>query len=149
GEGRPGAMIGTVPANDARDWGIDPVPPELRRLGTPATFTLWFNLGISLLLPIVAAFLVPGLSLRGAIAAIVVGVVIGNVMLGWAASIGAATGAPGMVLYRPSLGRRGSYAPTVLNVAQNVGWGAFELLIIGTAAAAVSHRVFGVALRPV
>jgi nucleobase:cation symporter-1, NCS1 family len=94
------------------------------------------------LLPIVAAFLVPGLSVTQAIWAIVIGVVLGNLMLGYSGLIGAATGAPAMVLYRPSLGRRGSYAPTVLNVLQNIGWGAFELLIIGTAAAAVTGQVF-------
>jgi len=53
-----------------------------------------------------------------------------------------------MVLYRPSLGRRGSYAPTALNVLQNIGWGSFELIIIGTASAAVSKRVFGFGGRP-
>ena len=130
------------------EWGIEPVPPELRRFGNVDGFALWFNLGISLLLPIVAAFLVPGMSFVGAVAATLVGVVIGNTMLGYAGRIGAATGAPAMVLYRASLGRAGSYGPTALNVAQNVGWGAFELLIIGTAAAAASERVFGVAGRP-
>ncbi|MGH2760712.1 MAG: purine-cytosine permease family protein [Actinomycetota bacterium] len=133
---------------DVPDWGVDPVPTNLRRLGTFDTAALWGNLGISLLLPIVAAFLVPGLSFGQAVAAILVGVVIGNLMLAYAGRIGAATGAPGMVLYRPALGRRGSYAPTVLNIAQNIGWGAFELLIIGTAAAAITERAFGVNARP-
>jgi nucleobase:cation symporter-1, NCS1 family len=134
---------------DAPDWGIDPVPQGLRRLSTFDTAALWGNLGISLLLPIVAAFLVPGLSFAQAALAIVVGVVIGNVMLAYAGRIGAATGAPAMVLYRPSLGRRGSYAPTVLNVLQNIGWGAFELLVIATAAAAITDRAFGVSARPI
>jgi putative hydroxymethylpyrimidine transporter CytX len=35
----------------------------------------------------------------------------------------------------------------VLNVAQNIGWGAFELLIIGTASAAISERLFGAGAR--
>jgi putative hydroxymethylpyrimidine transporter CytX len=48
-----------------------------------------------------------------------------------------------MVLLRAPLGRRGSYAPTVLNVAQNLGWSTFELIIISSAAAALSDRVFG------
>jgi putative hydroxymethylpyrimidine transporter CytX len=135
--------------NDAPEWGIDPVPPDLRRLNTIDTAVLWANLGVSLLLPIVAAFLIPGLSFAQAAAAIVVGVVIGNLMLGYAGRIGAATGVPAMVLYRPSLGRRGSYAPTALNILQNIGWGSFELLIIGTAAAAISKRALGVELRAV
>ncbi|HYZ91616.1 MAG TPA: cytosine permease [Actinomycetota bacterium] len=134
---------------DVPEWGIDPVPEGLRQFTTIDTAMLWANLGVSLLLPIVAAFLVPGLSFRRAAAAILVGVVIGNVMLGYAGRIGAATGVPAMVLYRPSLGRHGSYAPTALNVLQNVGWGSFELLIIGTAAAAISERALGVELRPV
>jgi putative hydroxymethylpyrimidine transporter CytX len=134
---------------DAPEWGIDPVPTPLRRFGGFDMWALWFNLGISLLLPIVAAFLVPGLPFWGAALAVGVGVVIGNLMLGYAGRIGAATGAPAMVLYRASLGRIGSYGPTVLNVAQNIGWGAFELLIIGTASAAISRRVFHVDARPV
>jgi nucleobase:cation symporter-1, NCS1 family len=131
------------------DWGIDPVPPELRRFSVFDGFVLWFNLGISLLLPIVAAFLVPGLSFVGAAVAVLIGVVIGNAMLGYAGYMGAATGSPAMVLYRPSLGRAGSYTPSVLNVLQNIGWGAFELIVIATAASAVSKRVFGFSARPV
>jgi nucleobase:cation symporter-1, NCS1 family len=139
---------GREPVSGVPDWGIDPVPSHLRQLGTFDTAALWGNLGISLLLPIVAAFLVPGLSFAQAVGAIVVGVVIGNLMLAYAGRIGAATGAPAMVLYRPALGRRGSYAPTALNVLQNLGWGAFELLIIGTASAAISERAIGVGARP-
>src|SRR5262245_36756450 len=128
--------VGTDPTRSTdtpTGWGIDPVPPRLRTLGLFDMGALWGNLGISLLLPIVAAFMVPGMTFTRALVAIVVGVAIGNAMLGWAGRIGAQTGAPAMVLYRPSLGRRGSYAPTVLNVLQNIGWGSFELLIIGTA----------------
>ncbi len=130
------------------EWGVDPVPPQLRVLDGFDTGALWGNLGISLLLPIVAAFMVPAMSFRSAVAAIAVGVLIGNLMLGYAGRIGAKTGAPAMVLYRPALGLRGSYAPTALNVLQNIGWGSFELLIIGTAAAAISTRTLGVGLRP-
>lgn len=136
-----------APAASVSEWGIEPPTPELRRLGLFDTAALWGNLGISLLLPIVAAFLVPGLSFAQAMLAIAVGVVIGNLMLGYAGRIGAETGAPAMVLYRPALGRRGSYAATVLNVLQNIGWGSFELLIIGTAAAAITDRALGVSAR--
>jgi putative hydroxymethylpyrimidine transporter CytX len=134
--------------SEVHGWGIEPVPQRLRRLSFFDNAALWGNLGISLLLPIVAAFMVPGLSFGGAVLAIAVGVVIGNAMLGYAGRIGSSTGAPAMVLYRPSLGRRGSYAPTILNVLQNIGWGSFELLIIGTAAAAVTNRAFGFSARP-
>lgn len=128
-------------------WGIEPVPREMRTLGLVDTGVLWGNLGISLLLVVVGGILVPGLSLPEATLAIVVGALIGNLMLGVAARIGAETGAPGMVIYRAPLGLRGSFGPTVFNILQNVGWGAFEIFIIATAAAGVSDRLFGARLR--
>lgn len=130
------------------EWGIEPIPPEMRTLGALDNGALWGNLGISLLLPVVGAFLVPALSLRDATLAIVVGALIGCTMLGIAARIGAETGVPGMVVYRAPLGLRGSFGPTLFNVLQNVGWGSFEIFIIGTAAAGVSDRLLGARLRP-
>jgi NCS1 family nucleobase:cation symporter-1 len=96
---------------------------------------------------VAAAGLVPALSFKQALLAILIGAVAGNVLLGLAGMIGADARVPGMVLLRAPLGRRGSYAPTVLNVVQNVGWSTFELIIISTAAAALSQRVFGFEAR--
>jgi nucleobase:cation symporter-1, NCS1 family len=96
---------------------------------------------------VAAAGLVPMLSFRQALLAILIGALAGSVLLGLAAAIGADARVPGMVLLRAPLGRRGSYAPTVLNVAQNLGWSTFELIIISTAAAALSERVFGFEAR--
>ena len=64
-------------------------------------------------------------------------------MLGVAGAIGADARVPGMVLMRAPLGRRGSYLPTGVNVLQGLGWSIFELLIIATAAAALSDELFG------
>jgi putative hydroxymethylpyrimidine transporter CytX len=124
-------------------WGIEPVPERLRVLSFLDTAALWGSLGVSLLVLVAGTFLVPALSLRNALIAIAVGGVVGNVMLGTAGAIGAQARVPAMVLMRPSLGRRGSYGATALNVAQNLGWAIFELIVIGTAAAALSDRVFG------
>ncbi|HTZ04526.1 MAG TPA: cytosine permease [Gaiellaceae bacterium] len=124
-------------------WGITPVPERLRVLSGLDSALLWGNLSVSLLVIVIGALLVPALSLRDAFLAIVVGAIVGNVLLGLAALIGADARVPGMVLLRAPLGRRGSYAPTVLNVAQNVGWSTFELIIIATAAAALSDHLLG------
>jgi nucleobase:cation symporter-1, NCS1 family len=124
-------------------WGIEPVPERLQVLGLLDTMLLWGNLSVSLLVIVLGAVLVPALSLRDALIAIVVGAVAGNVLLGLAGLIGADARVPGMVLLRAPLGRRGSYAPTLLNVAQNLGWSTFELIVISTAAAALSKKVFG------
>ena len=119
------------------------MPERLRVLGLFDLTLLWGNLSVSLLVIVAAAGLVPMLSLPQALIAILIGAVAGNVLLGLAGAIGADARVPGMVLLRAPLGRRGSYAPTVLNVAQNLGWSTFELIIISTAAAALSERVFG------
>ncbi len=127
----------------AVEWGVEPVPTERRPLGALEMFVLWFNLGVSLLLLVAGALLVPGLSLRDALLATFVGAVLGNLLLGLAAWIGAEVGAPSMVLLRAPLGIRGSAVPTALNVLQNVGWGAFEILIIATSADAITRRLLG------
>ena len=124
-------------------WGIEPVPPRLRVLDGVETGLLWGNLGVSLLVVVAAAALVPALSLRDALVAIVLGCAVGNLMLGAAGAIGADARVPGMVLMRAPLGRRGSYLPTGVNVLQGIGWSIFELLIIATAAAALSDELLG------
>ena len=126
-----------------RTWGITPVPERLRTLSFLDVTLLWGNLGISLLVLVAGAFLGPALGLERALLAIVVGAVLGNALLGLAGLIGAERRVPAMVLLRDPLGERGSYVPTVLNVAQNVGWATFELIIIAAAANALADRVFG------
>ena len=86
-------------------WGVDPVPARLRVLSGLDTGLLWGNLGLSLLVIVAGAALVPALSLRHALVAIVLGCLIGNLMLAVAAAIGADARVPGMVLMRAPLGR--------------------------------------------
>jgi putative hydroxymethylpyrimidine transporter CytX len=135
-------MINVV--EQLRAYGITPVPPEARRLGMLDTFVLWADLGVSFLVMVVGMFLVPGLSLAEALVAILVGAVLGNLLLGVTATIGSDTGVPTMVLFRPVLGLRGSFAPTVLNVLQLVGWATFEIIVMAQAATLLSQRLLGV-----
>ena len=128
---------------DTPSWGIEPVPERLRVLGGLDMGLLWGNLGVSLLVLVAASFLVPALSLPQALIAIVVGALIGNLMLAAAGGIGADARVPAMVLLRAPLGRRGLYLPTVLNVAQCLGWAIFELIIIAAAVGALSDELFG------
>jgi nucleobase:cation symporter-1, NCS1 family len=124
--------------------------PPRRVLGLTDQTVLWANLGVSLLLPVTATFIltpdpaVAPLSLGAALVAIVVGSLVGNSLLGLGALPGAETGAPAMVLLRGLLGRRGSYLPTALNLAQCLGWAAFEIVIIAEAAARLTDE----SLRP-
>jgi nucleobase:cation symporter-1, NCS1 family len=124
-------------------WGVTPVPERLRTLSALDLTLLWGNLGVSLLVLVIGALLVPALSLPEALVAIVVGSLVGNVLLGLAGMVGADGRVPAMVLLRAPLGRRGSYGATALNVLQCLGWATFELIIIAAAAGALSRELFG------
>jgi putative hydroxymethylpyrimidine transporter CytX len=116
--------------------------PASRSLGLLDQLSLWASLGISLLIPVTATFLVaPGQSFVATVAAIVLGTVIGSTLLGLVARAGAETGAPTMVLLRGLLGRWGSSVPTVLNLVQCVGWATYEIWIIAFAARSIHDGI--------
>ncbi|HYS99843.1 MAG TPA: cytosine permease [Thermoplasmata archaeon] len=129
------------------EWGVEPVPESLRILRTFDLFVLWSSLGVGLLVLAAGTLLVVGVGLGLTVwesaAVAVVGSVIGSCMLAAAAHHGSRAGVPTMVSLRPILGKRGSYVPTVLNVFQLLGWAAFELLVMGIAAATLLGDVFG------
>ena len=111
-------------------------PP--RPLGFTDQLAMWGNLGISLFGPLTGALIATTAGSVGlALAAIVVGCGIGALLLGASAVMGTTTGAPAMVTLRGLVGRRGSVLPTVLNIAQNIGWATMEIIVISTAAVAV------------
>ena len=140
---KPRAVSNVLPRfKSPPEWGIEPVPPASRVLGFMDLLVLWGNLGIGLLVMLAGTFLVPGLGLGAAIAAIVVGGGAGALLLALVGVAGGATGAPTMVLLRPVLGVRGSYIPTVLNVLQLIGWTIFEFVIMGVAASNIAHSLF-------
>ena len=119
--------------------GAEPPPTLTGRvtpvLGLRGTFALWASLGISLLLPVAASFVVlAGRPLGVTLAAVVVGAVLGAVLLGLTAAPAARERAPAMVMLRGLLGHRGSYLPTGLNIMQCLGWATFEIVIIAEAA---------------
>ena len=129
---------------EAPSWGVQPVPPDVRRLSGFDFAVLWGDLGVGLLVLVTGALLVPALGLPEALLAIVIGSLIGCVPLALVGMAGAREGVPGMVLLRPTLGIRGSYVPTVLNIAQLVGWTAFEFWAMALVASRITGPLFGV-----
>lgn len=121
-----------------RDAPLTLAGPPRRSLGLASTTAFWWNLGISLLLPVAAVYVVlPDRPLWMSLLAIVIGAVIGAALLGLAAAPGAREGVPAMVLLRGLLGARVSYVPTVANLAQCVGWATFEIVVIAEAASRI------------
>jgi putative hydroxymethylpyrimidine transporter CytX len=135
-----------VPRNDlaAATIGVERVPDRFRVLGFRDYFVLWADFGVGLLVLLSGTALVPGLGLGEAILVILIGTAIGNLMLGLAGVVGSDLGVPSMVSLRPSFGLRGSYLPSLVNVVQLVGWGAFEIWIMADASTQISQSVFGV-----
>src|ERR687888_1187992 len=128
-------------------WGIRPVPPEHRRLKGLDFAVLWGDLSVGLLVLLTGALLVPALGFREALLAIVVGSLLGCVPLALVGLAGAREGVPGMVLFRPVLGRQGSYLPSILNIAQLVGWTGFEFWAMSLVANQMSIRLFDFSSR--
>ncbi|CAN5209136.1 putative hydroxymethylpyrimidine transporter CytX [soil metagenome] len=136
--GRPVADLASPPAD------IRPVPPAQRRLSGFDIGILWADLSIGLLVMLTGALLVIlGLDLPTALLAIGVGSVLGCIPLALVGLAGSREGVPGMVLFRPILGRRGSYLPSVLNIVQLVGWTGFEFWVMSLVADQMSERLLG------
>lgn len=122
---------------------LTPVAERQRLLTGRDSFALWFSLGVGLLVLQAGSFLVPALSLGQALAAIACGSLIGALLLSITGVMGSDTGLATMAAVRPALGVRGSALPTVLNVVQLIGWGAFEILVMGDAASQLAKNAFG------
>ena len=127
-----------VPEHPAREAPLTLTTDPPRPLRFTDQLAMWGNLGISLFGPLTGALIATAAGSVGlALAAIVIGCGLGAILLGASAVIGASTGAPAMVTLRGLVGRRGSVVPTLLNIAQNVGWATMEIIVISTAAVAV------------
>ncbi|WP_260282790.1 purine-cytosine permease family protein [Propionibacterium freudenreichii] len=108
-------------------------PP--RTLGAGAQTAMWASFGVTLFGPLTGALVTQSVgSLGGGLAACALGTLVGALLLGGAAGIGAHTGTPSMVGLRGLLGRGASVVPTVLNIAQNIGWAMMEIIVITSAA---------------
>lgn len=122
---------------------LAPIPADQRSFRFGDCFALWSSLGVGLLVLQAGALLVPALGLGAALAAIVVGSLIGVAVLGLAGVVGSDSGVATMAALRPALGVRGSFVPTLVNIVQLVGWGAFELIVMRDSADAIGQCVLG------
>ena len=141
---------GTAATLDDATIGIEPAPPELRRLGAFDIAVLWGDLAVGILVLAAGALLVApsasgglGMNLGRALIAIAIGSVAGSLLLALVGVAGHARAEPTMALLRPVLGRRGSYLASVVNATQLVGWTAFEFWAMAHFASRASRSVFG------
>lgn len=118
------------------------VPADQRVFGARDLFSLWFSLGIGLMVLQTGAVLAPGLGLSGGLLAIFLGTLVGVALLASVGVIGCDTGLSSMAALKLSLGSRGALLPALLNVLQLIGWGAFEIIVMRDAASLLGARAF-------
>ena len=119
------------------------VPGDKRVFGARDLFSLWFSLGIGLMVLQTGALLAPGLGLSGSLLAIFLGTLVGVALLASVGVIGSDTGLSSMAALKLSLGTRGAMLPAMLNVLQLIGWGSFEIIVMRDAASLLGARAFG------
>jgi len=129
------------PANEA----LTPVPSAARAFDWRHHASLWFSLGVGLLVMQVGAYLVPALGPRDALAAIVIGSVLGAGLLAWVAKLGCDSGLASAGLMQAVYGTGFARLPIVLNIVQLLGWGTFELVVMRDASLAIARQAGGLA----
>ena len=110
-------------------------------------FSLWGSLAVTLTIPAAAVFVVnplgdKPLGTAAAITAIVVGTVFGSILLGGVALIGQRSGRPTMSMLGGIVGMRTSWLPTVLNIAQCIGWAGVEVLVMTEGATSLTSHAW-------
>ena len=126
----------TPSANEA----LTPVSSERRVFGWHDHASLWFSLGVGLLVMQVGAYLMPALGTQEALWAIAAGSILGAGLLGWVAKLGCDSGLASAGLMHAVYGRTFAGLPIVLNIVQLVGWGTFELVVMRDATVAIGQQ---------
>lgn len=122
---------------------LTPVPRSGRVFGWRSHLSLWFSLGVGLLVMQVGAYLVPGVGTREALTAVLLGSLGGAALLAWAARVGCETGLSSAGLMHQVYGTRFARLPILLNIVQLAGWTTFELVVMSDGTAAIGNRAFG------
>ena len=122
---------------------LAPVPPSERVFTGFSHASLWFSLGVGLLVIQIGAYLVPAMGTQNALLAIVLGSLLGSGLVAWVAKLGCDTGLSSAGLMHQVYGSGFAKLPIVLNVIQLVGWTAFELVIMRDGTLAMGEQHWG------
>ena len=109
--------------------------------------SLWFSLGVGLLVMQMGAYLVPAVGTRDAALAIALGTAIGAGLLAWTAKLGADSGLTSAGLMHKTYGHWFARLPVFLNIAQLIGWTTFELVIMRDGTLAILKQSLGLPLE--
>jgi len=138
-------MANTLVSN-ADNSALTPVAQADRVFGWHEHASLWFSLGVGLLVMQIGAYLVPAVGSRDAAIAIVLGSLVGSGLLAWTAKLGCDSGLTSAGLMHATYGSYFARLPVVLNIAQLIGWTTFELVVMRDGTAAIGKQSFGLTL---
>ncbi|NBX56617.1 MAG: allantoin permease [Betaproteobacteria bacterium] len=130
-------------ANNTLNESLTPVSADQRVFGWSAHASLWFSLGVGLLVMQIGAYLVPAVGTQDALLAIILGSVLGAGLLAWVAKIGCDTGLSSAGLMNQVYGSDFARLPVVLNIVQLVGWTSFELVVMRDGTLAMYQSTWG------
>lgn len=122
---------------------LAPIAPDQRVFTGLSHASLWFSLGVGLLVMQVGAYLVPAVGTRDAMLAIVIGSILGSGLLAWTARVGCDTGLSSAGLMHSVYGSAFARLPVLLNIVQLVGWTTFELVVMREGTQAIVQQVTG------
>ena len=128
------------PLSHSANEALTPVAPERRVFQWHDHASLWFSLGVGLLVMQVGAYLMPAMGTRDALLAIACGSLLGGALLGWVAKISCDSGLASAGLMHAVYGRSFARLPILLNIVQLLGWGTFELVMMRDATVAIGRQ---------
>ena len=117
-------------ANTTHNESLTPIGPTERVFTWYSHASLWFSLGVGLLVMQVGAYLVPRLGTQEALLVTIVGSIVGAGLLAWVAKVGCDTGLSSAGLMHQVFGSSFARLPVMLNIVQLIGWTTFELVIM-------------------
>jgi len=127
-------------SHNAGNTALSPVTAGERVFALGDHASLWFSLGVGLLVMQIGAYLMPAMGTQEALLAIVAGSILGAGILGWVAKIGCDSGLASAGLMHAVYGRSFARLPIALNIVQLLGWGAFELVVMRDATVAIGRQ---------
>jgi putative hydroxymethylpyrimidine transporter CytX len=122
---------------------LSPIDPSQRVFTAYSHASLWFSLGVGLLVIQIGAYLAPAMGTQEALLAILIGSVLGSGLLAWVAKIGCDTGLTSAGLMHSVYGSSFAKLPVVLNIIQLIGWTCFELVIMREGTMAMGTQQWG------
>ena len=126
---------------------LSPVGEDARVFTGFSHASLWFSLGVGLLVMQVGAYLVPAMGARDALIAIVIGSIVGSALLATTAKLGCDSGLSSAGLMHRVFGSAFARLPVLLNIVQLIGWTTFELVVMRDGTAAIGERALGTPLN--